>query len=153
MPAEERSLDSVALLKRILDREDWELLFDQLADGVVFEVTIPGGTPIGGQLRGKRAVVEQLKNLGNLAELRQERPLECFGRGDRVVALGTGSFEVTKSGGTIRGSHHADVVDLREGLITRFLIVQGLSAFVEAYHPSDPPCQARPRPRDVQGRR
>jgi hypothetical protein len=35
MPAarEELSLDSVALLKSILDREDWELLFDHLADG------------------------------------------------------------------------------------------------------------------------
>jgi hypothetical protein len=40
---------------------------------------------------------------------------------------------------TIRGSQYADVVDLREGLITRFLIIQDLSAFVEAYHTSDPP--------------
>jgi ketosteroid isomerase-like protein len=139
-PGEEgRSLDSVALLKRILDHEDWELLFDHLADDVVFEVTIPDGTPISGQFRGKRAVVEHFKNLGNIAEFRQERPLEYFGRGDRVVVLGTESFVVKRNGVTIRGSHYADVVDLREGLITRFLIIQDLSAFVEAYHTSDPP--------------
>jgi ketosteroid isomerase-like protein len=136
---EELSLDSVALLRSILDREDWELLFDHLADDVVFEVTIPDGTPISGQFRGKRAVVEHFKNLGNIAEFRQEQPLEYFGQGDRVVALGRESFEVKKSGVTIRGSHYADVVDFRDGLITRFLIIQDLSAFVEAYHTSDPP--------------
>lgn len=68
-PGEEGlSLDSVALLTSILDREDWELLFDHLADDVVFAVTIPDGTPISGQFRGKRAVVEHFKNLGNIAE-------------------------------------------------------------------------------------
>jgi hypothetical protein len=104
MPAEGLSLNGVALLRSILDREDWELLFDHLA-----------------------------------AEFRQEQPLEYFGQGDRVVILGTESFEVKRSGVTIRGSHYAEIVDLRDGLITRFLIIQDLSAFVEAYHTSDPP--------------
>jgi ketosteroid isomerase-like protein len=127
------------LLRSILDREDWELLFDHLADDVVFEVTIPDGTPISGQFRGKRAVVEHFKNLGNIAEFRQEQPLEYFGQSDHVVVLGTESFVVKKTGVTVRGSHYADVVDLRDGLITRFLVIQDLSAFVEAYHTSDPP--------------
>jgi ketosteroid isomerase-like protein len=139
MPAEGRSLDSVALLRSIFDREDWELLFDHLAEDVVFEVTISDGTPISGQFRGRRAVLEHFKNLGNIAEFRQEQPLEYFGQGDRVVVLGRESSEVKKSGMTIRGSHYAEIVDLRDRLITRFLIIQDLSAFVEAYQTPDPP--------------
>jgi ketosteroid isomerase-like protein len=130
---DEPSLHHVTLLRSILDREDWKSLFDHLADDVVFEVTIPDGTPISGEFRGKRAVIEHFKNLGNIAEFRQEQPPEYFSRGDRVVVLGKESFEVKKSSVTVRGSQYVEIVDFRDGLITRFLVIQDLSAFVEAY--------------------
>lgn len=126
-------MDNIALMTSILEREDWQMLIDHLADDVVFKVTIPDGTPISGELRGKQAVADHLMKLGDLLEFRQEKPLEYFGGGDRVVVLGRESFEVKKSGVTVRGSEYADVVDFRNGLITRFLIIQDLSAFVDAY--------------------
>lgn len=126
-------MDNIALMKSILEREDWQMLIDHLADDVVFKVTIPDGTPFSGELRGKQAVADHLMKLGDLLEFRQEKPLEYFGGGDRVVVLGRESFEVKKSGVTVRGSEYADVVDFRNGLITRFLIIQDLSAFVDAY--------------------
>lgn len=126
-------MDNIALIKNILENEDWQMLIDRLADDVVFKVTIPDGTPISGELSGKQAVADHLMNLGNLLEFRQERPLEYFGGGDRVVVLGRENFEVKKSGVTISGSEYADVIDFRDGLITRFLIIQDLSAFVDAY--------------------
>jgi hypothetical protein len=48
-------------------------------------LTIPEGTPISGELRGKRAMVGRLMNLGDLLEFRQEKPLEYYGNGERVV--------------------------------------------------------------------
>jgi ketosteroid isomerase-like protein len=50
--------DNVALAKRLINRSDgdWQPLLDRLADDVVFSVTIPDGTPISGEVRGKAAV-------------------------------------------------------------------------------------------------
>jgi ketosteroid isomerase-like protein len=100
---------------------------------VVFKATIPEGTPISGEFRGKRAMVDHLTNLGDLLEFRQEQPLQYFGNGRRVVVLGGESVEVKKSGVTVPQSEYATVLDLHDGLITRFLVIQDLSAVVDAY--------------------
>lgn len=68
-------MDTIALMRRILELEDWQLLIDHLADDVVFKVTIGEGTPISPELRGKQAVAGHLLNLGDLLEFRQEVPL------------------------------------------------------------------------------
>jgi ketosteroid isomerase-like protein len=125
-------MDNIGLIKNILENDDWQMLIDHLADDVVFKVTIPDGTPIRGELSGKQAVADHLMNVGNLLEFRQERPLEYFGGGDRVV-MGRESFEVRKSGVTVSGSEYADLIDFCDGLITRFVIIQDLSVFVDAY--------------------
>jgi ketosteroid isomerase-like protein len=126
-------MDNIALIRNVLETEDWPLLIDHLADDVIFKVTVPDGTPISGEFRGKQAVVDHFNRLGGLLEFRQEQPLQYFGEGDRVVVLGKESFDVKESGITVRGSEYADVFDFREGLITRFLIIQDMSAVVEAY--------------------
>jgi hypothetical protein len=59
--------------------------------------------------------------------------MDFLGAGDRVVVLGRESFEIKKTGVTVTGSEYADVLDFRDGLITRFLVIQDLSAVVEAY--------------------
>ncbi len=125
--------DNIAFVKSVLETEDWPRLIDRLADDVVFKVTIPEGTPVSGEFRGKQAVVEHLMNLGDLLEFRQEKPLEYYGNGERVVVLGQETVEVKKSGVTVPRSEYADVLDFREGLITGFLIIQDMSAFVDAY--------------------
>jgi ketosteroid isomerase-like protein len=126
-------MDNIALIRNVLETEDWPLLIDHLADDVIFKVTVPDGTPISGEFRGKQAVVDHFNRLGSLLEFRQEQPLQYFGEGDRVVVLGKESFDVKESGITVGGSEYADVFDFREGLITRFLIIQDMSTVVEAY--------------------
>ncbi len=126
-------MDNVALTQSLMESEDWQPLVDRLADDVVFQVTIPEGTPISGELRGKQAMVDHLMNLGDLLEFRQETPLEYYGNGERVVVLGQETVEVKKSGVTVPRSEYATVLDFREGLITRFLVIQDMSAFVDAY--------------------
>jgi ketosteroid isomerase-like protein len=125
--------ENIAFVRSVLETEDWPRLIDSLADDVVFKVTIPDGTPISSELRGKQAVVEHLLNVGNLLEFHQEKPLEFFGNGDRVVVLGTESVEIKKNGVTVPGSEYADVLDFEDGLVTRFSIIQDLTAVVDAY--------------------
>ena len=127
--------DNVALAKRLINPADgnWQPLLDRLAEDVVLKVTVPDGTPISGERRGKPAVVEHFMNVGKLLEFEQEAPEEFFGSGDRVVVLGRENFEVKQSGATVRGSEYATVLDFRKGLINRILIIQDMTAFADAY--------------------
>jgi ketosteroid isomerase-like protein len=128
-------MENIELARRLINPPDdnWQPLLDHLADDVVFKVTVPDGTPISGELRGKQAVIGHFERLGELLEFRQEKPMEFYGDGDRVVVLGQESVEIKKSGETVAGSEYADVLDFRDGLITRFLVIQDMSAFAEAY--------------------
>jgi ketosteroid isomerase-like protein len=125
--------ENIAFVKSVLETEDWPRLIDRMADDVAFKATIPEGTPVSGEFRGKEAVVEHLLNLGNVLEFHQEKPLEFFGHGERVVVLGTESVEIKKNGVTVPHSEYADVFDFKDGMVTRFLVVQDLTAVVDAY--------------------
>jgi ketosteroid isomerase-like protein len=129
-------MDNVSLAKRLLESDDWQALIDYLADDVVFKATIPEGTPISGERWGKEAVVEHFMNLGNVLEFHPEQPQEYFGDGERVVVLGREGVEIKKNGVTVPNSEYATVIDFREGLITRFLVIQDLTAVVDAYRGS-----------------
>jgi ketosteroid isomerase-like protein len=128
-------MSNIELAKRLINPPDgnWQPLLDHLADDVVFKVTVPEGTPISGEFRGKQAVTEHFERVGDLLEFRQEEPMEFFGDGERVVVLGKETVEVKRSGVTVPGSEYADVLDFRDGLITRFLVIQDMSTFADAY--------------------
>jgi ketosteroid isomerase-like protein len=128
-------VDYVALAKRLINPPDgnWQPLLDHLAENVVFKVTIPEGTPISGEFRGKPAVIEHFERLPGLLEFEQERPMDFLGEGDRVVVLGRETMVIKRNGRTITGSEYADVLDFRDGQIVRFLVIQDLSAVVDAY--------------------
>jgi ketosteroid isomerase-like protein len=128
-------MDLVQLARRLINPPDgnWQPLLDHLADDVTFRVTIPEGTPISGEFRGKAAVTEHFTRLPDLLEFTQEAPMEFLGDGDRVVVLGRESFEIKKNGRLVSGSDYADVLDFKDGLITNFLVIQDLSAVVDAY--------------------
>jgi ketosteroid isomerase-like protein len=140
---ENRSLHET--ITYVVETSDFEPLFAYLADDVVFKVTIPEGTPISGEFRGKQAVIEYFDRIGEIAEFHQEQPLELLTTENRIVLLGDDSFTIKKTGGTAR-SEYAIVFDLRDGLITRFLIIQDLSAFVDAYRSGSPPPAPGPGP-------
>jgi ketosteroid isomerase-like protein len=129
----EDPVDYTSLARSLFESEDWQPLIDHLAKDVVFKATIPDGTPISGEFRGKQAVVDHLVRLADILEFRQERPREFFGKGERVVFLGTESVEIKKTGVTVPDSEYATVLDFHDGLITRFLVIQDLSAVVDAY--------------------
>jgi ketosteroid isomerase-like protein len=131
--------NNVDLAKRLINPPDgnWQPLLDRLADDVVFKVTVPEGTPISGEFRGKEAVTEHFERLPELLEFEQEQPMEFLGDGDRVVVLGRESFEIKRNGVTVRGSEYADVIEFRDGLIATFLVIQDLTAVVDAYRDDD----------------
>jgi ketosteroid isomerase-like protein len=126
-------MDNTSLAQSLMESDDWQPLIDHLADDVVFKATIPDGTPISGELRGKHAVVDHLANLGDVLEFRQEQPLQFLGTGERVVILGKESVEIKKNGVTVPESEYATVLDFQDGLIKRFLVIQDLTAVVDAY--------------------
>jgi hypothetical protein len=88
--------------------------------------------PIGGEIRGKQAMVDHLTKLGDILEFRHWQPLQFFGTRERVVILGKESVEIKESGVTVPDSD-ATFLDFNDGLITRFLVIQDLSAVVDAY--------------------
>jgi ketosteroid isomerase-like protein len=128
-------MDNIELAKRLINPPDgdWQPLLDHLAEDVVFRVTIPDGTPISGEFRGKQAVTEHFARVGDILEFRQERPMEFLGRGNRVVVLGTETVDIKRNGVAVAGSEYADVLEFRDGEITDFLVIQDLTAVVDAY--------------------
>jgi ketosteroid isomerase-like protein len=126
-------MDNTTLAQSLMESDDWQPLIDHLAEDVVFKATIPDGTPISGEFRGKQAVVDHLTRLGGVLEFRQHQPLQFFGNGERVVILGKESVEIKKSGVTLPDSEYATVLDFHDGQITRFLVIQDLTAVVDAY--------------------
>jgi uncharacterized protein len=82
-------------------------------------------------------VTEHFERLPELLEFEQEQPMEFLGDGDRVVVLGRESFEIKRNGVTVRGSEYADVIEFRDGRIANFLVIQDLSAVVDAYRGED----------------
>jgi ketosteroid isomerase-like protein len=128
-------MENIELAKRLINPPDgnWQPLLDHLADDVVLKVTIPDGTPISGEFHGKQAVVDHFMRVGEILEFTQEEPSQYFVDGDRVVVLGKESVEIKESGVTVTASDYVDVLDFRDGQITRFLIIQDLTAVVDAY--------------------
>lgn len=124
-------MDNITMLQRIWgpmergESNDQQPFFDRLAKDVILTTSL-------GELHGKHAVVHYFTHAGELIEAHPfEQPLEYFGNGDRVVILGEESFTDKHSGVTARTAW-AWVHDLRDGLITRILAIQDLSAVADA---------------------
>ncbi len=134
--SERGTQDKVSLVKWIfaeMDRVmDARPLLDQMAEDVVWKVTIPDGTPLSGEFRGKQAVAGYFARLPEIADFVQQKPQEFIGHGDRVIALGEDSILVKKTGKTFR-SEYAVVMDFHAGRITRMVVIQNLCGIAEAY--------------------
>ena len=120
-------MNNTASLQRILDEAfaslDFRPLASHLADDVVFEVTPPEGMPTTSERRGKQEVLDYFTGLGDIVTFWR---VQCFGDGDRVVAVGTESFTIPRYGITL-GGEFALLLHVCNGLITRFLIIEDLS--------------------------
>ena len=117
-------------------------LLDLLAEDAVYKLSLPEGTPLSGEFRGKRAIVDYFDRLDEVLEVQEVTPRGFVGQGDQVIVLGDERFLVKKTG-RLCSSEFAFVLDFRDGLIVRALIIEDLSGIVEAY----PPARARPASR------
>jgi hypothetical protein len=120
-------MNTVAWIQRILDdafaTRRFDALADHLAEDVIFEVTPPeGGRPTPEQ-RGREAVVDYFTSLGDIVTFWR---VQCFGDGDRVVAVGAERFTIPRTEVTL-GGEFALLLHVCDRVITRFLIIESLS--------------------------
>ncbi|KAA0992270.1 nuclear transport factor 2 family protein [Dyadobacter aurulentus] len=128
---------NLLVLKETMEEVDktWDFtpLISILSDNVVFEATIREGTPISGQFKGKKAVSDYfMKILPATAVFKQQAPMEFVAHDDKVIILGDDAYTLKKNNRTFR-SPYAMIVTFDRGLITKILIIQDLSGFLEVY--------------------
>ena len=122
--------DTMAL-RRAVDRMllgDLDPMLDLLADDVAFCVAVGGDMPICLDASGKQPVVDYFTALGGLVTFWQ---LDYTARGDQLIAWGKEHFTI-ETCGIEGGCEFAMVFDVADGLITRFLVVEDLPAFIRA---------------------
>ena len=124
-------MDNVALVKRLVDRillaTDLDPVLHLLADDLSFKVAIPGAMPICFADSGKQGMVDYFKALGGIVTFWR---VEYFGQGEHVIAVGKERFTMGNRDLTA-DSDFALVFDVRDGLITRLLVVEDLTSFIK----------------------
>ena len=124
-------MDNVAMLQRVWgpiergESQSFKPVFDLFTDDVVFKTAL-------GEVQGKAAVMRYFASTGAMLDANPfAKPLEYYGKNNRVVQLGYETFTVKETGAKKEGEW-AFVYDLRDGCITRMVNIQDLSG-VEAY--------------------
>ena len=125
----EYRMNDMTAVRRAVDQilvGDLEPLLHLLADDVAFEAAIGGERSISLENSGKQPVVDYFRALGGIVAFWQ---IDYSDRGDHLIAWGKESFTVENC--LIQaGSEFALVFELRDGLITRFLVVEDLRSFI-----------------------
>jgi hypothetical protein len=107
-------------------------LLDQMADDAVYKLSLPKGTPLSGEFRGRHAILEYFGQLEEVLEVLEVNTRDFIGHGDQVIVLGDERFLVKKTGRTCY-SEFAFILDFSGGKIVRALVIEDLSGVVEAY--------------------
>jgi ketosteroid isomerase-like protein len=119
-------MDELTAVRGALDRLPGGALgplFDLLAEDVEFEVASGGDAPECRKDSGKQAVVDYFAALGGLVEFWR---MDYSALGGRVIAWGDESF--TEDGcGLEGGTEFALVLDVREDMVTRLLVIEDVS--------------------------
>ncbi|PTL81612.1 nuclear transport factor 2 family protein [Vitiosangium sp. GDMCC 1.1324] len=110
-------------------------LLDQLADDAVYKLSLPGGTPLSGEFRGRDAILGYFDRLDEVLEVLEVKTWDFVGNGEQVIVLGDEQFVVRKTGRTCY-SEFAFVLEFRDGKIVRVLVIEDLSGVVEAFGPA-----------------
>jgi len=105
---------------------DLEPMLGLLADDVEFCVAIGGDAPICLEDSGRQPVVDYFTALGGLVTFWQ---MDYTPRGDQLIAWGRESFTI-ETCELEGGCQFALVLDLADGLITRFMVVEDLPSFI-----------------------
>jgi ketosteroid isomerase-like protein len=105
-------------------------LLEQMAEDAVYKLTVPPGTPLSGEFRGKRAITDCFGLVDEVLEVLEVHTWDFIGNGKQVIVLGDERFVVRRTG-KVRQSEFAFVVDFRDGMIARVLVIEDLSSLVE----------------------
>lgn len=111
-------------------------LLDLLDDDAVYKLSLPKGTPLSGEFRGKSAILEYFERLEQVLEVLEVETWDFVGNGDQVIVLGDEQFVVKKTG-RVCFSEFAFVLDFSGGKIVRALVIEDLSGVVEAFAPAN----------------
>jgi ketosteroid isomerase-like protein len=115
------------LVERILLAAELDPVLHLLADDLSFKVAVPGAMPICFADSGKQGVVDYFKALGGIVTFWR---VEYFAEGEHVVAVGKERFAMGNCDFTA-DNDFALVFDVRDGLITRLLVVEDLTSFLK----------------------
>lgn len=141
-------MDNVALAKEAFAHSsksssrrktlDYLPLFDAVTHDVSFKYAGGKGTPLSEELHGKAALIHFFNS--TVTEIAQdgkvEGPLEFIGYGDKVIMLGTESYNVTRGGrivSSVRDREFAIVLRFRDSLIAHILEIKDLSEITHAH--------------------
>ena len=123
-------MDNKAVVKRLMDRillaDGLDPVLPLLADDLSFKVAVPGSMPICfGD--GKQGIVDYFQALGGIVTFWQ---VDYLAQGEQVIAVGRERFTMEDTRLTA-DSEFALVFDVRDGLISRVLVVEDLTAFLQ----------------------
>lgn len=110
-------------------------LLDALADDASYKLSLPVGTPLSGEFRGRDAISAYFARLEEVLDVLEVNTWDFVGNGDQVIVLGDEQFIVKKTGKQC-SSEFAFVLEFRDGLIVRVRVIEDLSGVVEAFAPS-----------------
>ncbi len=111
-------------------------LLELMDDEAVYKLSLPKGTPLSGEFRGRQAILEYFERLDQVLEVLEVKTWDFVGNGDQVIAVGDEQFVVKKTGRTCY-SEFAFVLDFSGGKIIRALVIEDLSGVVEAFAPAN----------------
>jgi ketosteroid isomerase-like protein len=110
-------------------------LLDALADDASYKLSLPVGTPLSGEFRGRDAIAGYFERLDEVLDVLEVNTRDFVGNGDQVIVLGDEQFVVKKTGKQCY-SEFAFVLEFRDGKVVRVLVIEDLSGVVEAFSPA-----------------
>lgn len=114
-------------------------LLDSMTDDVVISATVPPGTPMSGEFRGKDGLLAYFGGMNEVFEILDADMTSIAAGGDRVVVLPVERLRVRRSQREVT-LELALVFTFRGDKIARLLAIGDLSAVVDAYR--EPPAAA-----------
>jgi hypothetical protein len=110
-------------------------LLDAMHEEAIYKLSLPKGTPLSGEFRGRQAILEYFERLEQVLEVQEVKTWDFVGNGEQVIVLGDEQFVVKKTGRSCY-SEFAFVLDFSGGKIVRALVIEDLSGVVEAFTPA-----------------
>ena len=110
-------------------------LLDAMHEEAIYKLSLPKGTPLSGEFRGRQAILEYFERLEQVLEVQEVKTWDFVGNGEQVIVLGDEQFVVKKTGRSCY-SEFAFVLDFSGGKIVRALVIEDLSGVVEAFAPA-----------------